>query len=1340
MARSIARNAGRLLALATLLLPAIAAAAAPDAVIGEPVRTVLASETDRTVVQITFPVLAAPSDWASAGAVAWTGLSTEHLDRATGQIEKVPAALGLQVAVGGRAAPTWRLAAQQWYRQPADATAPSVEVGGPLIHRGVPLAPVMVYPEAGGGILAGVIIEIQHPLPRDLAKGLDDPQLSRRAAAEPVPGAIVNAEHYRRLRAASMATGAPAKATLPDHFALSRNWVRLEIAAKGVYAVAGQTLALAGVNLAAVDPASLRLFKGGGLPLETNPEVADGEQAERVGLTEVAIQVDDGADGQFDADDRLLFYGFGTDVWLDRLVADAEPLAHYNHPYQDRGVYWLTWESPVAETPFAGSPRRIPSQGAAPAGAPPVTEHRARYHGEENLVYQAGFVRDRWVWQALISTSFNPTAQLHGVIAERSGYWQVDFCGTSTDGRLWDNVNRTTAWLNSDESGAVTRTWTMMLDQRGQERVRMSGATTSLRAGTNVVRFRHDNFAQSGVHLGFDSFDLLYDATLDKNDYPRALTAVFWGDEITEPTVTDVRFTLPAAGGVTLWDVTSPDAVVALLGAEAPGPPRTLTAALARQPGQSRHLVLFADDDLLSVEAASLPDVRPLRQDLPAADYVVIHPAAFAEAAARLVDLRARILPGVTTPAAVAVSVEDIYANFSGGQKDWRAIRQFLRWYWLAHGQRLQWVCLLGDASRDYRNYTGRNPGVDLVDWIPAEVVTSFPDFLFGVLTLNYPYATDDSLVSLDAVTNPFIGVDLPDLAVGRIPVNSASAALAMVERIRAYTEEPPPGPWRNRLAFCADDLGSSQNEAAHTRQAEWLANRFLAPSLEVDKIYLVDYAPVGLYKPAARRDLVAALDAGTTMFYYVGHGAAQQLADEQVFLSDFIPGLANAGRRFIFVAFSCDVGVYDDPGGQSMAELFLTPAQGGAIASIAASWVSMITPNNALSDGFFAALYPGRRVDPTVTLGQAFLAGKASVWTTSYYVSNARRYNYFGDPALHLVNPVDDLAFAAGSAASLLSGRLHTVRLEPGGAGVLPPNAAYQLLVQESSVAVRYYMNEVWRRPGNTVFRGTGNVAGEQHTIPFVAPLHLRTGDEGRIRLVVQDGPQDRVAFLQVPVQQMTAETGQDVRGPDIRLSFAGGRTRVLPGAQLTASLVDTSGINILASSPANSVLLEFDASGVYNNISDAVVFAPGSYTRASLTTSLPADLGLGPHTLVMTASDMFGNVGSDTLRFNLEAAGVGALRDTAVFPNPTPGPCRLVCDVSASMDLRWDIYTVSGRRIRSIREDNVVAGPVVLYWDGRDAEGDEVANGVYLYVLRGTLADAGHEIRETGQLVIMR
>ena len=1337
--------------LAALLLAPAVTADEPAVLIAEPVRTVLAADADRTVIQVTFPVLTAVGDWRAVRKVTWQGICTEQVNPVTAEVEPIAALLGFHVAIGKRAVPTWRVAAQQWHRPPTDATRPVAAVHPPLIHRGVPLAPVEIFPEAGGGILAGLIIEIQHPAPAGFAKAAADPWLQRRAAQEPLPGSLANPAHYRDLSAWSLAQPPARGRTLPDYFALTDNWVRLEVAADGVYAVSGQQLELLGVNLAGIDPNKLRLFQGGGLPLDPDPELADSEQADRVGLTEIAIAVEALAANELHADDRLLFYALGPDVWLDRLVPGAEPLAHFNHPFENRGVYWLTWESLQVPSPFAGEPRRIgPPQDAQPTGAELRTTHRARYHGEQNLIYLGGLVRDDWVWQSYISTSFTTSFALQGVIPGAQADWQVDFCGIRVDSfPVFLRQIQTTAWLNSDsQTGAVSRTWTMYADQFNQERLRISGTTTSLQNGNNTIRLRHDNYAQNGIHLAFDSFDLFYDATLDKREYAGALCSVFWGDEIQEPaTEHDVRYTLPASGQMRLWDITTPAAAFALSGVEAAETPRTLTISLRRDPGQTRHLILFAEGDLLSPSAARAVSVRPLRQQTLAADYIVIHPAAFTTAAERLAALRSRTLPGVESPAAVAVSLEDIYANFSGGRKDWRAIRQYLRWhfYELPDGQRLRWVCLLGDASRDYRNYLGRNPATGLVDWVPSDVATIFPGS-FVTESTSYPYATDESLVALDAPLSPSIGFDIPDLAVGRLPANSAAGALSLVDRVAAFAEDLPPGSWRNHVVLCADDMlrpqGPVQTENRHMRQAERLANRYLAPAVEVAKVYLDEYPLVGQTKPEARRALLRQLDAGTTLFYFVGHGAAQVLADEQVFLSDFIPGLSNGGRRFAFVAFSCDVGVFDDPGGQSMGEMFLTASQGGGIASVAASWVSWSNHNDPLSDGFFDALYPQRRIDPGVTLGRALIDGKISIWTSIDRVRNARRFNLFGDPALRLPHPTDDLLFSADSADSLLTGRLHTVQVDlAGGTSQLDSDVEYELLVQDSAAAVSYSIlpDSTWLRPGNTVFRGTGRLVGDEPQVLFLAPLNLRVGDLGRIRLMASDGQRDQVAFLQVPVRQVAAATGGDVNGPDIRLRFADGRVRVQPGAQLTATLQDTNGINILASSPANSVLLEFDDSGIYQNVSSAVVFEPGSYTRASLVTALPADLALGQHTVVMTASDMFNNVGNDTLRFYLEASGVAAIYDVAVFPNPTPGPCRLVCDLAAPMDLRWDIYTVAGRRLRSLRE-HFAAGPAVIHWDGRDGEGDEIANGVYLFVLRGAMAGSGHEIRETGQLVIMR
>ncbi len=1314
-----------------------------DAVIGAPQITVLSADVRRTVVQVTFPVEQAPGDWSSAERVDWRGLVTEDRVAGSDEIVSFDPIASFQVAVAERRRPTWRVAALQWHRQPSDPGVPVATVGAPAVFRSVPLAPVNINAGAGGGILAGVVVEIDHAAgPRSQ----EDAASRRRAEREPMPATVVNGERFRELSAHFLASPPVSEKAvpLPDLFSLTSHWIRLELDDHGVYQLTGGDLEPMGLALTDIDPTTLRVFKGGGLTLDDDPEVSDDDQADRVGLTELAVVVDDGGDGEFDTEDRVLFYGFGTDIWLDRLDSAATQVEFYNHAQQAHGVYWLTWEEFGTASPLPGSPRRVASSAADPTGGNLVERHRARYHGEENVAYIGGYVRDNWAWDSFIRTSFTQPFNVEGVVAGESADWNFDVVAQWH--RNWGFIDpyETRSFLNSDSDNAVPFSW-IYRDQRDTERIRISGSTSTVVTGQNRINFIYDNVSATQSLLAFDSFDVVYTASLDKREFSGALACVFWGDEVTVPgTASDVRFTLPTTGDWTLWDVTRPDSAHALTGTVAGSDPRTLTVGMVRDPGDTRHLILFDDGDLLRVLDGERVEPVPLRQTVPAAHYLVIYPQEFEAAAAALADLRSRELPEVDSPHAEAVLLDDIFANFSGGQKDWRAIRQFVRWHYLEHGRDLLWICLLGDASRDYRNFLGHDPQTELVDWVPTSLVTEFPWVIEQYpLSVRWPYVADEAMTALDTPPNN-LDYDIPDLAIGRLPATSPTSALQLVEQLRTFVEDQPEGVWRNEMVFCADDLyqgpGDQSPEPDHTRQAEILANGYLPESLDINKVYLVDYPYVGSYKPDARRHLLTELDAGASLFYYVGHGSAEVLADEQVFRIDDIGGLTNGDRRFFFMAFSCDVGVFDEPNIQCMGEEFVTATQGGAIATVTASWVSLINLNETLSEAFCSSMYPGRLVARSSTVGESLILAKAEAFSSNYAAKNGRRYNVIGDPATHLPNPVNDIEFVAGTADSLLTGRLHEMQVAMDAAGIDPgPDAEYRLRVQESSVDETYFGSETWRRIGNDVFRGNGALMTGDTPIPFQAPISLRLGDRGRFRCIVNDGDEERVAFEQPPVVQVAAAT-DDVVGPNIVLAFPGGRTRVRPGDQLNANLSDPSGVNILASNPANSVLLEFDSSGIFNNVSGDVVFEPGSFQTAALNTALPADLELGSHAVVISATDMFGNVGRDTLRFELEATSVAAMRDATVFPNPTPGPCRLVVDLSAPMDLQWDIYTVSGRRVRTVQGDFPADGPAILNWDGRDGEGDEIANGVYLYVLRGQMDGDSHGFQQTGQLVIMR
>ena len=190
-----------------------------------------------------------------------------------------------------------------------------------------------------------------------------------------------------------------------------------------------------------------------------------------------------------------------------------------------------------------------------------------------------------------------------------------------------------------------------------------------------------------------------------------------------------------------------------------------------------------------------------------------------------------------------------------------------------------------------------------------------------------------------------------------------------------------------------------------------------------------------------------------------------------------------------------------------------------------------------------------------------------------------------------------------------------------------------------------------------------------------------------------------------------------------------------------MKAALQDSNGVAILGTSPGNSLLLEFDDTGFMTDVTTSFQFDANSYTAGRLVFPLPSDLALGKHRVALHASDALGNVGSDTLGFHLIPEGVRGLESVNLFPNPTAGPCRLLFELSDPMTVQWEIYTLSGRHLASMREDFGTAGPAIMAWDGRDQRGDQIANGTYLFVLRG-LASARdqRDITKTGKVVIMR
>ncbi|MBI4429901.1 MAG: hypothetical protein HY562_12380 [Ignavibacteriales bacterium] len=111
------------------------------------------------------------------------------------------------------------------------------------------------------------------------------------------------------------------------------------------------------------------------------------------------------------------------------------------------------------------------------------------------------------------------------------------------------------------------------------------------------------------------------------------------------------------------------------------------------------------------------------------------------------------------------------------------------------------------------------------------------------------------------------------------------------------------------------------------------------------------------------------------------------------------------------------------------------------------------------------------------------------------------------------------------------------------------------------------------------------------------------------------------------------------------------------------------------------------------------------------------------GEHVLsvqVRDASGNFADTSAHQVRFRVETD--SKLLNVFNYPNPFARETNFTFNVTGSRlpeDITIKVYTVAGRLIQEIRvpQSDLRIGFNRVLWDGRDREGDELANGVYFY-----------------------
>jgi hypothetical protein len=1228
-------------------------------------------------------------------------------------------------------------------------------------------------------------IEVEVTVSGTDAAGTDG---TARVAEDPDPfetvyrGALVNYEQgraWRRIAAGrrrpptlSRAGAAPKRsaALVPDTSVYAgRDWIKIAVDSAGFYRVGFDELRTLPLfnNNTTVRLDSLRLFTWPGFPVLPENSYCDSCDYREVAMRFVEVS----ADTVFnDNREYLYFYAMGPSDWASLYDSSLPDTLFIDHPYETKNYYYLTIASPLA--PVGGTPMRITTESAAvgtPTGGEttPAT-FAARLHSELDAEYWpdpfpnfSTLFWEKWYWHSMTRGdgpfSVNvvaPGADLTQpvrlrmrdwgltTVEHKSGgildhYLDVDFGGVPLPRRAWD--------------GPTAQTYDTSL-------VGLASSTDTLTLTLTVPNVADPDQSFDAARVDRSAlawFDLFYARRFE----PVADALEFDSPPGGGTIVYDIGpFTLDPATPPRLFDVTDPLAPVEILDATYASDHRL---RFERLESGLRHYRVIPDARIKRVPNASVfmapsSSFDNLRASpgggLGGADYLVIYYDGFKAAADLLTGLRRERLPlhGVAPPyQTAAIPISALYDQFSGGRTDPGAIRNFLRAAFFNWDEPPSFVTLLGDASYDFKNLRGLAPA-----GLPGTLLPSYEGGFDG--TVERQFASDDWMLNVD---NPLVVV--PDFFGGRIPAGDAASALGFVrDKLMAYEHSAPSGEWRDRVMLVADDNEQgSDPDPLHWEHMHQTAQLDSVMPNHIDRayVYLHTY-PDGPNdtKPAAKAELLANINGdGVVMWNYIGHGSPLKIADESVFLESDAGTLTNAPKPGLFVAASCDVGKYNDPSQQSLGERLVMSTDGGCLAVISATELAFSGQNARLNRVLYDLLFRRDSIATTATYGQYFVGAAEALLGAKTGSANNQKYQLMGDAGTSIALPrlwVElELKDVTGTPIDTLQ-RGEVVRFEgrildrPGGT-VVPFTGATAILVEDSvPIDTTFGCTACIREPypfrAAPIFRGNARATSGTVTGQFVVPLDAILGPRARVRGYVSGSAvglaaaADGAGSENFTLIAGTPTSGDD-EGPRISLSFAGGSTSVRPDAQLRIDLFDESGILITGHTAQNGIIVTVDGnSNTRVDVTSSFRNSADSYQAGTASFRLPG-LSPGSHNIKVSAADNLASGiqaaqhrASATIDFEVSENPPLTVQRAFLFPNPTrsggPGSGgQFVIDAPGdSVNVLLHIYTVSGRLIRTLKSFGGL-GQVQIPWDGLDAEGQRLANGVYLFKVQVNARD---------------
>jgi hypothetical protein len=265
-----------------------------------------------------------------------------------------------------------------------------------------------------------------------------------------------------------------------------------------------------------------------------------------------------------------------------------------------------------------------------------------------------------------------------------------------------------------------------------------------------------------------------------------------------------------------------------------------------------------------------------------------------------------------------------------------------------------------------------------------------------------------------------------------------------------------------------------------------------------------------------------------------------------------------------------------------------------------------------------------------------------------------------------------------------------------------------------------------------------------------FVVPKDISYENKnGKIVAYVSNSNTDGVGFSSnIIVGGTDQNTPNDNKGPEIEIFFDDTNFEssylVNPNFTLIAKLKDQTGLNTTGTGIGHKLeaVLNEDATNTYD-LTNNFVGDLNSGGKSGLTKYTFSSMATGDYKIKVKAWDVFNNFSSQEAAFTVVSADKGiVIRDLVNYPNPMTSNTTFTFqhNYSSTFNAKIKIYTIAGRLIKTIETNDILEKFVKIDWDGRDEDGNQIANGTYLYKLIVESADGSFKDNVLGKLSVIK